>query len=874
MKVVVVESPAKAKTINRYLGDDYKVLASYGHVCDLPSKDGSVLPDNDFEMKWQVSSGSEKHLKDIISALKHADKLILATDPDREGEAISWHVLEQLKTKNLLDSLPVERVVFNEVTKSAILQAMDNPRQLDDELINAYRARRALDYLVGFSISPVLWRKLPGSKSAGRVQSVALRLVCEREAEIEAFRSQEYWSIEAQFTKTDGRAFTARLTQLDGHKLDKLDLKTEADANTAVAKIMASNSTVTQIETKRVKRNPQPPFTTSTLQQEASRKLGFSASRTMQIAQKLYEGINIGSETTGLITYMRTDGVQLGNEAIAAIRSDIGDRFGTHYVPDTPRVYKTKAANAQEAHEAIRPTAVARDPKEMQPFLDHDQFRLYELIWKRTIASQMQSAELDQTGVDITTKNGDAVLRANGQVMVFDGFLSVYRESVDETADVDGDAGDESGKLLPDLTKDEALTTGTVTPEQHFTQPPPRFTDASLVKRMEELGIGRPSTYASIIQVLQQRNYVIKDKGRFIPEDRGRLVSTFLGNFFDRYVEYNFTARLETQLDDVSAGKLEWKQLLAAFWRDFKAAIDGTKDLTITNVLDVLDEELGPHFFKSDENGALIRGCPNCADGRLGLKLGKFGAFVGCSNYPDCKFTRQLANSDDDNTNGAVTDTELGIDPATNLPIYLRNGPYGPYVQIGDPETKKPKRASLPKGADASQLDLQAALGLLALPRDIEPHPETGDMIQAGIGRYGPYLKYQGRYTSLPSEDDVLTVGINRAVDLLAESAKKAGRLLGEHPAGGQVHVKAGRFGPYVEHNKLRATLGKAHDMADITLETALELLATKLAKGGATKKAVAKKSTKKATAKKAATKKVAAKKPAAKKTISKKAAR
>ena len=873
MKVVVVESPAKAKTINRYLGDDYKVLASYGHVCDLPSKDGSVLPDNDFEMKWQVSSGSEKHLKDIISALKHADKLILATDPDREGEAISWHVLEQLKTKNLVDSLPVERVVFNEVTKSAILQAMDNPRQLDDELINAYRARRALDYLVGFSISPVLWRKLPGSKSAGRVQSVALRLVCEREAEIEAFRSQEYWSIEAQFTKTDGRAFTARLTQLDGHKLDKLDLKTEADANTAVAKIMASNAAVTQIETKRVKRNPQPPFTTSTLQQEASRKLGFSASRTMQIAQKLYEGINIGSETTGLITYMRTDGVQLGNEAIATIRSDIGDRFGVRYVPDKPRVYKTKAANAQEAHEAIRPTAIARDPREMQPFLDHDQFRLYELIWKRTIASQMQSAELDQTGVDITTKNGDAVLRANGQVMVFDGFLSVYRESVDETADGDGDAGDESGKLLPDLAKGEALTTGTVTPEQHFTQPPPRFTDASLVKRMEELGIGRPSTYASIIQVLQQRNYVIKDKGRFIPEDRGRLVSTFLGNFFDRYVEYDFTARLETQLDDVSAGKLDWKQLLAAFWRDFKAAIDGTKDLTITNVLDVLDEELGPHFFKSDENGALIRGCPNCADGRLGLKLGKFGAFVGCSKYPDCKFTRQLANGDDDNTNGAVTDTELGIDPATNLPIYLRNGPYGPYVQIGDPETKKPKRASLPKGADASQLDLQAALGLLALPRDIEPHPETGDMIQAGIGRYGPYLKYQGRYTSLPSEDDVLTVGINRAVDLLAESAKKAGRLLGEHPAGGQVHVKAGRFGPYVEHNKLRATLGKAHDMADITLATALELLAAKLAKGGATKKAAAKKSTKKATAKKAATKKVAAKKPAAKKTTSKKAA-
>ena len=865
MKIVVVESPAKAKTINRYLGDDFKVLASYGHVCDLPSKEGSVLPDNDFEMKWQISSGSEKHLKEIISALKGADKLILATDPDREGEAISWHVLEQLKTKNIADSLPVERVVFNEVTKSAILQAMDNPRQLDNELINAYRARRALDYLVGFSISPVLWRKLPGSKSAGRVQSVALRLVCEREAEIETFQSQEYWSIEAQFIKTDGRAFTARLTQLDGHKLEKLDLKTESDAMTAVAKIMASNTAVRKIETKRVKRHPQPPFTTSTLQQEASRKLGFSASRTMQIAQKLYEGINLGSETTGLITYMRTDGVQLGNEAIAALRSDISDRFGARYLPDTPRVYKTKAANAQEAHEAIRPTAITREPKETQPFLDYDQFRLYELIWKRTIASQMQSAELDQTGVDIATKNGEAVLRANGQIMVFDGFLSVYRESVDETFDGDGhgNVSDESGKMLPELAKGETLNTGAVKPEQHFTQPPPRFTDASLVKRMEELGIGRPSTYASIIQVLQQRNYVSKDKGRFIPQDRGRLVSTFLGNFFERYVEYDFTARLETQLDDVSAGKLDWRQLLSAFWHDFKAAIDGTKDLTITNVLDVLDEDLGPHFFKANENGALIRGCPNCANGRLGLKLGKFGAFVGCSNYPDCKFTRQLVNGDGENTNGAVTDTELGIDPTTNLPIYLRNGPYGPYVQIGDPETKRPKRASLPKGTDASQLDLQAAIGLLALPRDIEPHPETGDMIQAGIGRYGPYLKYQGHYTSLPSEDDVLTVGINRAVDLLAESAKKAGRLLGEHPTGGQVHVKAGRFGPYVEHNKLRATLGKAHDMAGIKLETALELLADKLAKGGASKKAAAKK---------AATKKTSAKKPATKKTTRKKA--
>jgi DNA topoisomerase-1 len=884
MKVVVVESPAKAKTINRYLGDGYKVLASYGHVCDLPSRDGSVLPDNDFEMKWQISSGSEKHLKDIITALKGADKLILATDPDREGEAISWHVLEQLKGTKHLNGVDVERVVFNEVTKTAILAAMDNPRQLDVELIDAYRARRALDYLVGFSISPVLWRKLPGSKSAGRVQSVALRLICEREAEIEAFQSQEYWSVEAALGLASGDNFTARLTHLDGAKLGKLDITSEAQATQAVTAISAAKLAVQSVETKRVRRNPQPPFTTSTLQQEASRKLGFSANRTMQIAQKLYEGINIGSETTGLITYMRTDGVQLGGEAIVSIRQNIDQNFGKRYLPEAQRVYKTKAANAQEAHEAIRPTEIARHPNEMRAFLDHDQSRLYELIWKRAIASQMQSAELDQTGIDIGDAANSVTLRASGQVMVFDGFLSVYRESKDAAQDngnadkANGD-GDDNTALLPSMAKGDQLATHSVTPEQHFTQPPPRFTDASLVKRMEELGIGRPSTYASIIQVLQNRDYVIKDKGRFTPEDRGRLVSTFLGNFFDRYVEYDFTAQLETQLDEVSAGNLDWKTLLAHFWGDFKTAIDGTKDLTITNVLDVLDEELGPHFFQADETGALKRSCPNCDNGRLGLKLGKFGAFVGCSNYPECKFTRQLANQNDNADGDApLTDKELGPDPVSGLPVYLRNGPYGPYVQIGDPETKKPKRASLPKGTSASSLDLEAALGLLALPRDIEPHPETGDMIQAGLGRFGPYLKYQGKFTSLAPDDDVLEIGINRAVDLLAEATKKAGRLLGTHPSGGEVHVKKGRFGPYVEHNKLRATLGKAHDIADISLETALELLAAKAAKGPATekkaapkKKAAAKKTaTNKATAKKATAKKATAKKAAAKKTADK----
>ena len=863
MKVVIVESPAKAKTINRYLGDGYKVLASYGHICDLPSKDGSVSPENDFEMKWQISSGSEKHLKEITSALKNADKLILATDPDREGEAISWHVLEQLKAKKLVNDMPVERVVFNEVTKSAILTAMDNPRALDEELIDAYRARRALDYLVGFSISPVLWRKLPGSKSAGRVQSVALRLICEREAEIEAFITDEYWSVDTRMAKADGREFTARLTHIDGEKLGKLDIPNEAAAKAAEAKINAADLSVKTIETKRVKRNPSPPFTTSTLQQEASRKLGFSASRTMQIAQRLYEGINIGSDTTGLITYMRTDGVQLGKESIAALRDDIGSRFGNRYLPDSPRIYKTKAANAQEAHEAIRPTDITRDPEAMRSFLDHDQFRLYELIWKRTISSQMQSAELDQTGVDITDPAGTVTLRANGQVMVFDGYLSVYMESQD-----DKDEKDETrSNLLPEMKEGENLDTQNVSPEQHFTQPPPRFTDASLVKRMEELGIGRPSTYASIIQVLQNRDYVVKDRNRFIPEDRGRLVSTFLGNFFDRYVEYDFTAQLESQLDEVSAGRLDWKALLANFWRDFKSAIDGTKDLTITNVLDVLDEELGPHFFKADENGALMRSCPNCDDGRLGLKLGKFGAFVGCSNYPECKFTRKLTDSDGTEDDAPVGDKNLGIDPATELPVFLRKGPYGPYVQIGDPETKKPKRASLPKGESAAAIDLDRALSLLALPREVGAHPETGDMIQAGLGRFGPYLKYQGGFTSLPADDDLLTVGINRAVDLLAESAKKKGRVLGAHPAKGDVYVKAGRYGAYVEHNKLRATLPKDVDIADVTLEQAIELLAEKAAKTPAkkpAKKAAAKK--KAAPKKKAATKKKATAKKSAKK--------
>ena len=866
MKLVIVESPAKAKTINRYLGDDYKVLASYGHVCDLPSKDGSVLPDEDFEMKWQVSSGSEKQLTEISSALHKADSLILATDPDREGEAISWHVLELLQDRNLINGKPVERVVFNEVTKTAILAAMAQPRALDTELIDAYRARRALDYLVGFSISPVLWRKLPGARSAGRVQSVALRLICEREAAIEAFNAQEYWTVETELGKADGRNFKARLTHLDGKKLGKLDIGTETEAIAAAAAIEAEGLQVSDIQTKRIRENPKPPFTTSTLQQEASRKLGFSASRTMQIAQRLYEGINIGSETTGLITYMRTDGVQLGKEAIASVRQEIGQRFGNRYLPDTPRAYRTAAANAQEAHEAIRPTEVSRSPDAIRNFLDYDQARLYDLIWKRTVASQMQSAELDQTSIDITNRSQSVTLRASGRVVVFDGYRSVYQEGRDSTSDQPETDAAEDSAILPAVDRGEPLATRKVKPEQHFTQPPPRFTDASLVKAMEELGIGRPSTYASIIQVLQDRDYVIKDRGKFIPEDRGRLVVTFLNSFFSRYVEYDFTAKLEDQLDAVSDGKLNWKQLLSHFWHDFKAAIDSTSELRIANVIDVLDEDLGPHFFKKDDAGELIRSCPNCSGGRLGLRLGKFGAFIGCSNYPECKFTRQLMTKGEDAEAeaGVVGDRHIGDDPDSGMPVYVRNGPYGPYVQLGDPETKKPKRSSFPKGMSAASIELETALKLLSLPRDVGTHPESGDMIQAGLGRYGPYLRYQGSFTSLKDEDHLLEIGLNRAVDLLAESAKKRGRPLGEHPDGGEVHLKAGRFGTYVEHNKLRATLPRGTDMTAVDLEQAVALLAAKAAKPTTKKKAAKSSGAKqKVTAKKSSARKGAAKKAA-----------
>jgi DNA topoisomerase I len=827
MKVVVVESPAKAKTINKYLGSDYKVVASYGHVRDLPAKDGSVVPDSDFAMSWEVDGKSEKHVRTIVEAVRGADSLFLATDPDREGEAISWHVNEVLKSRRALKHLDVKRVVFNEVTKNAVLDAFRRPREIDHELVEAYLARRALDYLVGFTLSPVLWRKLPGSRSAGRVQSVALRLVCEREAEIEAFKSREYWTIEVEFQTEAGQTFTARLTHLDGKRLDRFDLDTEAKARAAADAILAALSfAVSEIDSRQVRRNPFPPFTTSTLQQEASRKLGLAASRTMQIAQRLYEGIDIAGETVGLITYMRTDGVAIAGEAIVAARRLIGNEFGPRYVPSEPRVYRSPAKNAQEAHEAIRPTDIDRKPGDIAADLDPDQRRLYELIWKRAVASQMASALLEQVTVDIADPTMRLRLRANGSVVIFDGFFALYQEDRDDTADEEGE-----GRRLPAMRKSERLERGAVEPRQHFTQPPPRYTEASLVKKLEELGIGRPSTYASILQVLQDRDYVRLEKRRFIPEDRGRLVTAFLTNFFERYVEYGFTADLENQLDDVSGGRTDWKEVLRNFWRDFSAAVDGTKELTISQVLAALDTELGRHFFPDDASGRDPRLCPGCAAGRLSIKLGKFGAFIGCSDYPNCRYTRPLA-LEGEAEEIAAADTLLGTDPASGLPIFLKKGPYGHYVQLGPDAEHKPKRVALPRSAKPADIDLDAALRLLALPRELGRHPETGETIIAGIGRFGAYIKHGTTFKSLAPDDDVLTIGLNRAVVLLAEPAaeRRRGpqlvRELGEHPEGGVVGLYRGRYGPYVSHDRVFASLPRATDPETFSLDQAVSLLA------------------------------------------------
>ncbi|MEX2643127.1 MAG: type I DNA topoisomerase [Acetobacterales bacterium] len=862
MDVVVVESPTKAKTIEKYLGGKYKVMASYGHVRDLPPKDGSVRPEAGFEMDWEVQERADKRLREIAQAVKQADNLYLATDPDREGEAISWHVLQVLRERAVLDDVAVRRVVFNEITKNAVLDAMANPRDVDEALVQAYLARRALDYLVGFTLSPVLWRKLPGSKSAGRVQSVALRLICEREAEIESFRPQEYWSVAAAFRNGKDEALTARLTHLDGEKLGKLSLKSEADAARARSAIEGADFKVGSVERKQVRRHPQPPFTTSTLQQEASRKLRFGASRTMMTAQRLYEGIDIGGETVGLITYMRTDGVQISGEAISACRRLIGGRFGDNYVPENPRRYHKAAKNAQEAHEAIRPTDMFRTPESVAHRLSDEQRKLYELIWKRAVASQMESAVLDQVAVDIAAADGRTVLRATGSVVRFDGFFRLYREDRDDPEDEEG------SNLLPDVREGEALRRDSVETEQHFTQPPPRYTEASLVKKLEELGIGRPSTYASIISVLQDRDYVQLENRRFRPEDRGRLVTAFLSNFFNRYVQYNFTAELEDRLDDISGGRVDWKQVLEDFWTAFSEAVGNTRDLTISQVIDALDADLGPHFFPPREDSGDARACPSCDNGRIGLKLGRFGAFIGCSNYPECRYTRRLevpGQEEDEGQSSADIPRELGTDPETGKVVHLKKGPYGIYVQLGEAEGKaKPKRASVPKGMDPASIDLERALSLLSLPREIGRHPTSGEPIKAGIGRFGPYVEHMGQYVSVPKDEDVIVLGLNRAVTLVDEAAEKADlRTLGKHPEDGKpVTVRKGRFGYFVGHNGARAPLPRGASVDDIDFDRAVQLLADKAARetsGGKGKKSGGKKAPAKASAKKAAPKKAAA---------------
>ena len=857
MNIVVVESPAKAKTINKYLGKDYQVLASFGHVRDLPSKDGSVQPDEGFAMSWEVDGKAEKRLKEIASAVKKADKLILATDPDREGEAISWHIREELARRRALSGKTVERVVFNEITKKAVAEAFQHPRQLDDHLVQAYLARRALDYLVGFTLSPLLWRKLPGSRSAGRVQSVALRLVCEREAEIEVFRPREYWSVEAELETEKRERFKARLTHLEGRKLDRFDLgDAGAAANARKAIESAERFRVAEVESKQVRRNPAPPFTTSTLQQEASRRLGFGASRTMRIAQKLYEGVDIGGETLGLITYMRTDGVQLAGEAIAAARRVIEAEHGADYLPPSPRQYKSKAKNAQEAHEAIRPTDLGRFPGKLQQVLDKDELALYRLIWQRTLASQMASALFDQVSVDIEVDGGRATLHATGSTLRFDGFLRLYRDLKDE----DEDAA-EGESRLPPLASAQPLTLAGVESEQHFTQPPPRYSEASLIKKLEELGIGRPSTYTSILQVLQDRDYVRLEKRRFHPEDRGRVVTAFLTAFFKRYVEYDFTAEMEELLDDISGGRVDYLAVLEDFWKAFYAAVEEAKGLRISDVIDTLDEALGSHFFPADEaqSDKDPRLCPSCGAGRLGLRLGKRGGFIGCSNYPECKYTRPLSlpNGDEEAANGN-SPRLLGSDPESGLPVSLRVGPYGPYVQLGEGENgDKPKRASLAKGQEAASLTLEAALALLALPRDVGQDPETGETIQAGIGRFGPYLKCGSLFANLKGEDQVLTIGINRAATLIAEARQRKRentRELGNHPKGKKpVEARRSRFGVEVVMGRSKARLPKGTELDQVTLEQAVALLDEAAAKEKAAK------------GKSASAKKPAAKKPAVK---------
>ena len=818
MKLVIVESPAKAKTINKYLGSDYNVLASFGHIRDLPSKDGSVKPDEDFAMTWELSPGGKKRLADIIKAVKQCDTIVLASDPDREGEAIAWHILEELNAHKVLKGKKIERVVFHEITKHAVTEAIKNPRTIDDNLVSAYMARRALDYLVGFTLSPVLWRKLPGSKSAGRVQSVALRLICDRETEIEKFKPEEYWSIDVDLLTSKQALITSHLIQIDGKKLEKFDLKNELSAQEAKAKIEAQEFAVSNVERKKANRYPAPPFTTSTLQQEAARKLRFGAKKTMQVAQKLYEA--------GLITYMRTDAVNLSVEAIAACREAIVKYFGEAYLPKQAKEYKTKSKNAQEAHEAIRPSDVMNTPKKLEGKLDADGHKLYELIWKRTIACQMNPAILDKVAIDFLSQDKKILLRANGQVIAFDGFLKLYQESKDDDND------DEENRILPNVETGEAVTKGEIRTDQHFTTPPPRFTEASLVKKLEELGIGRPSTYATIISVLQERKYVRVEKLRFIPEDRGRIVTVFLENFFRKYVEYDFTAQLEEYLDDISAGEMQWKKLLSGFWAKFIKNIEAVQPLQITEVINRIDEALSYHLFPPREDGSDPRSCPLCGQGHLSVKFGKFGAFIGCSNYPECKYTKPLTDVKEEEANDtpkapAPEDKVLG--EMNGLKVYLKKGPYGFYVQLGEDATattEKPKRSSLPKNITPEEITFEQASRLLSLPF------ELGEGIIVSSGKFGPYIKQGGKSKSLTGADNIFNITLERAKQILEGVAERPqGVVLGQDPKSkADITLNNGRYGPYLKCGKTNYAIPKNLQGKELSLEEALQIISAKKA--------------------------------------------
>ncbi|MCI7486969.1 MAG: type I DNA topoisomerase [Alphaproteobacteria bacterium] len=819
MKLVVVESPAKAKTINKYLGPDYKVLASYGHIRDLPSKDGSVDPDNDFAMTWEFSPVGKKHLNDIIAALKDCDTLILASDPDREGEAIAWHILEELKEKKKLNGKKIERVVFHEITKSAVKEGIENPREIDQDLVSAYMARRALDYLVGFNLSPILWRKLPGSKSAGRVQSVALRLICDRENEIDKFKAEEYWTIDVDLLTAQKAEMLTHLINLDGKKLDKFTINSEEKALAARAKIEAQNFAISDVERKKASRYPAPPFTTSTLQQEAARKLRFSAKKTMQVAQKLYEA--------GIITYMRTDAVNLSKEAIKACREAIEKYFGVSYLPKTAKEYKNKTKNAQEAHEAIRPSDVMNTPKKMELKLDSDAYKLYELIWKRTVACQMNPAILDRVVVDAKSADGKILLRANGQVIQFDGFLKLYQESKDDSDD------DNENAILPNVETGESVEKKEIKPAQHFTTPPPRFTEASLVKKLEELGIGRPSTYANIIAVLQERKYVKVEKLRFIPEDRGRIVTVFLENFFKKYVEYDFTAQMEEFLDDVSAGAMQWKKLLAGFWAKFIKNIDEVKPLQLTEVINKVDEALSAHLFPPRDDGSDPRICPKCGKGRLSIKFGKFGAFLGCSNYPECSYTKPLTDTQEEEEEAANASAQKLANGEDKIlcqmneqNVYLRKGPYGYYVQLGDASgnTEKPKRCSLPKFVKPEELTAEQAQVLLSLPRDL------GNGIEANIGKFGQYIKQGTKSKSLSGEDNIFNITSERAEELLKNAvAKPEPTVLAQHPTTKEdITLNKGRYGMYLKCGKNNYAIPKGYAPSSLTAEEAIKIVTEK----------------------------------------------